>query len=312
MSRSQPLALRCSTRLWQLLKVYRVQPFRRERRVWFSFCRSKPEIIELTQQPVLLPPAEVAVQALWQGGVPRHNGAAQAVGTDRLPILMYHRVAPTGSPALRSYRVTPGAFEEQLGFLRDAGYSGIRLEDWQIAMARKKPLPGRAVVITFDDGYRDFHTYAWPLLKRYGFSATVFLVVDEIGRSSHWDRFHGEEAPLLGWREIWQLQSEGVEFGSHSATHRPLTKLSMIEVVLEGARSRAILERELKVPIQAFAYPYGAVNQVVQHLIGACGYVFGLSCRPGLSSSQDSLLMLPRIGVTGFDSLREFAVQLSC
>jgi peptidoglycan/xylan/chitin deacetylase (PgdA/CDA1 family) len=215
------------------------------------------------------------------------TGAAQAVGTDRLAILMYHRVAPTGSPALRAYRVTPEAFEEQLRYLRGAGYSSIRLEDWQAAMAKQKPLLGRAVVITFDDGYRDFLTYAWPLLKHYGFSATVFLVVDEMGRSSHWDRFHGEEAPLLGWREIWQLQSEGVEFGSH------------------------ILERELKRPIQAFAYPYGAVDQVVEHLIGACGYVFGLSCQPRLSSFQDSLLMLPRIGVTGDDSLRDFVVQLS-
>jgi hypothetical protein len=84
------------------------------------------------------------------------------------------------------------------------------------------------------------------------------------------------------------------------------------EVVREGARSRAILERELKVPIRTFAYPYGDVDQVVQHLIGACGYVFGLSCRPGLSSFQDPLLILPRLEVAGSDSLREFVVQLSC
>jgi peptidoglycan/xylan/chitin deacetylase (PgdA/CDA1 family) len=295
-----------TTRLRRLLKVDGVQRFSGEHCVWFSSRRGRPEAIELSQQPAPFPPAEVTAH-----GVPPCSDAAQAVGTDRLPILMYHRVAPTGSPALRAYRVTPEAFEGQLRYLRAAGYSSIRLEDWQGAMAKQKPLPSRAVVITFDDGYRDFLTYAWPLLKRYGFSATVFLVVDEMGRSSHWDRFHGEEAPLLGWREIWQLHSEGVEFGSHSATHRPLTKLSMIEVVLEGARSRAILERELKRPIQAFAYPYGAVDQVVQHLIGACGYVFGLSCQPRLSSFQDSLLMLPRIGVTGTDSLRDFVIQLS-
>jgi len=151
-------------------------------------------------------------------------------------------------------------------------------------MMKRKGLLGRAILITFDDGYRDFLTYAWSLLKRYGFSATVFLVANEIGKSNQWDRVYGEEVPLLGWGEIRQLQSEGVEFGSHSATHQPLTGLSITDVVCEGIRSRAILERELQTPIRAFAYPYGDVDQVVQHLIGACGYVFGLSCRSGLSS----------------------------
>ncbi len=224
---------------------------------------------------------------------------------------MYHRVAPTGSTATARYRVTPEAFEAQLRYLRDAGFYSITLEDWRIAMATKTPLPGRAVLITFDDGYLDFFTYAWPLLKHYSFLATVFLAADEIGGTNHWDSFYGEEVPLLGWQGICQLQDEGVEFGSHSASHRPLTGLSLSEVVREGARSRALLQRKLGKSLQAFAYPYGDTDRVVQHLIGACGYVFGLSCRSGLSSFQESLLALPRIEVCGFDSLQEFVAKLS-
>jgi peptidoglycan/xylan/chitin deacetylase (PgdA/CDA1 family) len=223
---------------------------------------------------------------------------------------MYHRVAPTGSPAMARYRVTPGAFEAQLRYLRDAGYYSVSLEEWRAAVEAKKPLAGRAVLITFDDGYLDFLTHVWPLLRRYGFSATVFLVTDAVGRSNAWDGVYGEEVPLLGWEEIRQLRGEGVEFGSHSASHRALTALSPVDVAREGARSRAILERRLGVPINAFAYPYGDTDRVVQHLIGACGYTFGLSCRPGLSRFADSLLALPRIEVTGSDRFQDFIAKL--
>jgi hypothetical protein len=82
-------------------------------------------------------------------------------------------------------------------------------------------------------------------------------------------------------------------------------------VVREGVGSRAILERQLGVPIKAFAYPYGDTDRVVQHLIGACGYILGLSCRPGLSRFEDSLLALPRIEVIGSDRFQEFIVKLS-
>jgi peptidoglycan/xylan/chitin deacetylase (PgdA/CDA1 family) len=224
---------------------------------------------------------------------------------------MYHRVAPTGSAAMTRYRVSPEAFEEQLSYLRNAGYYSVSLEDWRVAVEAKKPLPGRVVLITFDDGYVDFLTHAWPLLRRYGFSATVFLVTDGIGQSNAWDWVCGEQVPLLGWEELYQLEGEGVEFGSHSASHRLLTTLSPAEVVREGARSRTMLERRLGVPINAFAYPFGDTDRVVQHLIGACGYIFGLSCRPGLSRVEDSLLALPRIEVTGSDRFREFIAKLS-
>jgi peptidoglycan/xylan/chitin deacetylase (PgdA/CDA1 family) len=240
----------------------------------------------------------------------RKNADRNEVVTDQLPILMYHRIASTGSPLLARHRVTPEAFENQLAYLRAAGYHGVRLEDWRAAREQRKPLSGRAVSITFDDGYVDFLTHAWPLLKRYGFSATVFLVADAIGGSNHWDHALGEDVPLLGWKEIRHLQDEGVEFGSHSASHRPLTTLSAAEIVREGARARAILQRGLGVPVRAFAYPYGDQDQVVAHLIGGCGYIYGLSCVPGRSRIQDSLLVLPRIEVFNSDGHKEFAAKL--
>jgi peptidoglycan/xylan/chitin deacetylase (PgdA/CDA1 family)/SAM-dependent methyltransferase len=241
----------------------------------------------------------------------QRSADVQAVVTDRLPILVYHRVAPADSPAMARHPVTPEAFEEQLQYLHDTGFYSVRLEEWHTAMEAHEPLPGRAVLITFDGGYLDFLTYAWPLLKQYDFSATVFLVADEIGMSSGWDRVYGEEIALLGWEAIHQIHDEGGEFGSLSASHRPLTALSLAEVVREGARSRVILSRGLGAPIYAFAYPYGEVDPVIEHLIGACGYVFGLSRRPVCSRYHDSPLALPRIEVTGSDGLLEFVAKHS-
>jgi peptidoglycan/xylan/chitin deacetylase (PgdA/CDA1 family) len=209
------------------------------------------------------------------------------------------------------YAVAPEAFEEQLRFLRDAGYYSVDLERWREAAEAKRPLPGRAVLITFDDGYADFLTDAWPLLERYGFSALVFLVADLVGRSNAWDRVYGEEVPLLGWDEIRGLRDRGVRFGSHSATHPPLTSLAPAKVAREAARSRAVLERELGLPIRSFAYPYGDVDPAVRHLVGACGYVFGLSCRADACRFHDPLLALPRLEVSGSDGLRDFVAMLA-
>ena len=178
-------------------------------------------------------------------------------------------------------------------------------------MQAKTPLSSRAVLITFDDGYLDFQTHAWPLLRRYGFSATVFLVTGAIDESNSWDWAYGEKVPLLGQRELLQLQEEGVTFGSHSISHRPLTGLSPADIVREGLGSRLTLEHRLGLPTHAFAYPYGDTDHVVQHLIGACGYLFGLSCRAALSSFDDSLIALPRIEVGGLDCFQDFVAKLS-
>lgn len=239
------------------------------------------------------------------------NENNENVVTHQLPILLYHRISPTISPATADYSITPETFEEQISYLRDAGFYSIKLEDWGVAMLEQIPLPGRAVLLTFDDGCLDFLTFARPILHRYGFSATVFVVTDRIGTLRNSNSEHSGQAPLLGWDEICTLQAEGIEFGSHSASHRSLTKLTHEEIVREGARSRAVFGHELGVAVKAFAYPYGATNRIVQHLIGACGYIFGLSCQAGPSKLNDSLLALPRIEIMGFDNLQSFITKLT-
>jgi peptidoglycan/xylan/chitin deacetylase (PgdA/CDA1 family) len=224
---------------------------------------------------------------------------------------MYHRIAESGPSEFRRYRLSPAEFEQQLDYLRRAGYRGLALEEWRLACERRQPLPGRAVMITFDDGYRDFAESAWPLLERYGFPATVFLVAGEMGGSSRWDRDLGGEAPLLSWREARRLRGRGVEFGSHTVTHPALSSVSNADVVREAVRSRRLIGEQLGSPPTAIAYPYGDADTAVAHLVGACGYTFGLTDGPGHAELAHPLLLMPRIEVRGTDRLEDFVAKLS-
>lgn len=239
------------------------------------------------------------------------SDSAEDIKTLQLPILTYHHVSPTGSAKFSRWRISPEDFEKQLRFLRDAGAYSITFEDWRTALVTQTSLPGRPILITFDDGYLDFATYAWPLLKRYGFSATVFVVVDKVGKTNIWDSvYYGEDLALLDWEQIKQLHTEGVEFGSHTLIHRPLTALSPADIVHEATQSRAILEQELGIPIKAFSYPYGDLDPLVQYLIGSCGYDVAVSCLPGHSSIQDPIMRLSRIDIEGHHSLQDFEKKL--
>jgi peptidoglycan/xylan/chitin deacetylase (PgdA/CDA1 family)/GT2 family glycosyltransferase len=229
---------------------------------------------------------------------------------DRLPILMYHRIATSGPESLAPYRVAPAAFEQQLRFLQAAGYYSVTLEQWREAAAGLRTLRGKPILLTFDDGYRDFATDAWPLLSRYGFGALVLLVTDRVGGQSEWDRPFGEVFPLMGWEEILALQHDGCEFGAHTVAHPPLTSLDPAGIVREVAGARAVLERRLGRPVRTIAYPYGDFDPIVRHLTGACGFVFGLTCHSAPAQWSHPLLELPRLEVSGADGLERFVWKI--
>ena len=222
-----------------------------------------------------------------------------------VPMLMYHRVAPSGAAALSRYRVTPAQFEQQLQALQRRGYYSISAQTWIDAQHNRTPLPGKPILLTFDDGYCDFYQHAFPLLHRYGFSAIVFLVADRIGDHNRWDAQYGEQVPLMPWWQIHELHAAGIEFGSHTCRHPFLTAHSPDAQAEELARSREVLVRELG-HCDTLAYPYGDHDDLTQHLAQACGYRFAVTCNDTLSNFDHDCLGLPRIEVRGDMSLRYF------
>ncbi len=221
----------------------------------------------------------------------------------RLPILMYHKVdrIPRGARYLRNY-VLPEQFEAQLDALARWGYRTISFADWLAYRRGRATLPRRPIILTFDDGYRSNYEIAWPLLKRYGCTATVFLVSDLIGKTNAWDSDEIQE-PLLGAAEVAEMRAGGIAFESHGKTHAPLTMIPPERAREELTASRSALERLLGAPVSVLCYAYGKQNAAVRALAREAGYEAAVMARHRMNTARTDPLRLRRIGVDSRTSL---------
>lgn len=219
---------------------------------------------------------------------------------------MYHKVdrIPPGARYLRNY-VLPDQFEAQLAALADLGYRTISFADWLGSCAGTHALPSRPIILTFDDGYRSTYEVAWPLLRRFDCTATVFLVSDLVGKTNAWDVDEIQE-PLLSMREIAQMQTGGIAFESHTRTHAPLTMIAPDRASEELTTSRAALAELLGAPVEILCYPYGKQNRTVRALARQAGYRAAVTAGHRLNSRRTDPLRLKRIGIDYRMSIARF------
>jgi peptidoglycan/xylan/chitin deacetylase (PgdA/CDA1 family) len=197
---------------------------------------------------------------------------------------MYHRVVDRhDGPDPWRLKISSAQFEAQLSYLRSRGYQSIALADVPRAWQAESPWP-KPVAITFDDGYRDTYSHAWPLLRKYGFTATVMLVSGCIGGHSNWDCGRAAPAPLLSVEEIRELAEGGISFGSHGATHVSLPELGIERIRHELAGSKAKLEELLGRPVTTLAYPYGRCSAEVSQAAEEAGYTVAFGVDHGCKS----------------------------
>ncbi|SDF68630.1 polysaccharide deacetylase family protein [Sporolituus thermophilus] len=199
-----------------------------------------------------------------------------------VPILAYHMV----DPAPEVYSVDPAAFEEQMRYLAREGYTAISLAELLDGLAGKRALPAKPIVITFDDGYRDNYTVALPILEKYNFKATVFVIAGQVGRSGY-----------LTWEEIKDMQRRHVEIGSHTLSHAALTALTLPERQREIGLSKQMLERHLGTPVEFLAYPYGKFDPALFPLLQEAGYRGACSGIAGLNFQGDNAYRLKRVNI---------------
>jgi peptidoglycan/xylan/chitin deacetylase (PgdA/CDA1 family)/glycosyltransferase involved in cell wall biosynthesis len=216
----------------------------------------------------------------------------------RIPVVMYHRIVETPPETRHGIWVTRDNFAAQLDSLARRGFTTITFRDYAEHLDGRRALPRRPIFLTFDDGYADNYTTAFPLLKRHGMSATVFLIGDAGIAANVWDAAEGEpQIPLLGTDQIHEMADSGIEFGSHTLSHARLTELppELLEAELAGSR-RAIEERTGWAPV-SLCYPYGAVSPAVKEATAAAGYQFGVASDSGPPRFGDDLYEIRRAQV---------------
>lgn len=232
----------------------------------------------------------------------------QPVSSPRsVPVLMYHSISGGAGPTC----ITPEVFRRQMDLLEQSGSVVVSLGDLGRWIDERRALPGRCAVLTFDDGFADFATAAFPELERRGWSATVFLPVGHVGRTDRWDSGQNGRKPrsLLDWPAVAELAAAGIEFGGHSVTHRDLTQLAGDELWDEITTPKALIEQRLSRPVESFAAPYGRTAPAVDSLVRR-HYRQSVSTELALTGPRSDPYAIPRIEMWYFREPSRFDALL--
>ncbi len=198
-------------------------------------------------------------------------------------ILEYHKINNWSED---SYTVKPADFAAQLDELQAQGYTTISVLDFLRAKKGKQELPEKPLVISFDDGYKDNYTDMLPLLEERGMKATVFMVTNDIGLPGY-----------LSWENLKDMETRGIELGSHTANHLPLTEMAPAEADDELSKSKLIMEWKGLKTIFVLSYPNGQYADHLPGLLKKNDYLAAVTGDPGLNTFETNPYLLQRINI---------------
>ena len=217
-----------------------------------------------------------------------------------MPILMYHHIEnpPPGADAVRrDLSVRPKDFEKQLAYLKQQGYESITLNDLTLHLTVGKPLPPRPIILTFDDGYANAYTDAFPLLQQYGFVGTFFLISEPVDAG---------DPNFLSWAEVEEMYAAGMRFEPHSYNHPDMRNRGFDFVVFQVLAPKEAIEARTGEPCRFFAYPAGRHDQFVIDVLRSAYFWGAVLTEQGATHTADDLFTLRRVRVHGGDDLSAF------
>jgi peptidoglycan/xylan/chitin deacetylase (PgdA/CDA1 family) len=233
-----------------------------------------------------------------------------------VPILMYHSITDEDESNAHAYyrtKTSPAMFAAQMKYLHESGYKTCSLAQAIHQLQKQTQAADKLVVVTFDDGYRDFYHHAFPVLNQYGFSATVFLPTAYIGENPV--SFKGTDC--LTWAEVRELNRHGIRFGSHTVTHPQLHELSVPKIQEEIVNSRKTIEEMLGCAVDSFAYPYAFpqtdtdFKKMLRDSLRLAGYQNGVCTIVGRANRKSEPLFMQRLPVNSCDDAALFSAKLA-
>jgi peptidoglycan/xylan/chitin deacetylase (PgdA/CDA1 family) len=235
-----------------------------------------------------------------------------SVASARVPILMYHLVAPAAPRRFDKYTIITREFAWQMAWLSRRGYSAVTIETLLALRQSPTGLPRRTVAITFDDGFAALIDEALPILERHGFLATFYLVAGFPDNRATWLSREGREAlPLMTWEDARRLREAGHTIGSHGLTHAKLAEVGVERSRDELVQSRDVIGDRIGVRPTHLAYPHGSYDADTQRLAAESGYSSATTVDARRSSISDDPFALPRVPINGGEGRLDFIVRLA-
>ena len=223
-----------------------------------------------------------------------------------LPVLLYHSVDDEVDPRFAEWALTPERFARHMEALADRGFRTLTMREVaEGGFCAGEDVPEGTVVITFDDGFADFYTGAWPALRSHGLTATVFVTTGYVGAHSVWLEGHGEGGRrMMSWDQLREISAAGIECGAHGHTHAQLDTVGPQRVRYEVEQSRDALERAVG-EVSSFAYPHGYHSRRARREVRRAGFSCACQVRDGLATPSDDPYAITRAVIRRSTSMDE-------
>ena len=217
-----------------------------------------------------------------------------------VPIIMYHSIDDNAASSKLS--VLPESFARQMEFLKKRGYNVVSLYDIVGLLKSKKQIPHRTIAITFDDGYENNYTEAFPVLKKYGFPAAVFVVADKMGKDGR-----------MTWQQAREMAENKIQIGSHTLSECFLPEIKdEAQLKREISESRRVIKEKIPAGADFIAYCSGGFNEKIRQLVIDAGYHGACATNPGKDYPDDDIYALKRLRISRTsDNLFVFWIETS-
>lgn len=217
---------------------------------------------------------------------------------ESVPVLMYHSI---GTSTLNPYVVSTDRLNKDMQYLKDNEFTTLSTDELYDFMVKNKPVPRKSVLITFDDGYEDNYTNAFPILKKYNFKATIFVITDSVDKCKQ----------SLSSAQLKEMQSNGIDIESHTNLHDKLGKYSYDDQLKTLKTSKEYIEKTLNKTVKYISYPFGSYNLDTLKALNAAGYEMAFTTNGRWANKSNGILNLDRVFISGFHHSNSFQKRVT-